>query len=131
MNLREKPKKSAKVEAKKRKIEESTSGPETPPKKPIDLRQHQSPADLSLEARASRDAGIVVRAMQGKAQLTMVPMARSLHEKMWNVQITMQERLTEYASTMNRVVRQSVRKNLDGRDMPCVPEVVREADRVK
>ena len=54
-------------------------------------------------------------------------MAHWVHVKMWNVTITMQDSLLEYTSTMTRVVQQSVRENLERRDMPGNPDVVREA----
>ena len=47
------------------------SGPETPPAKSTDVRQHQSPVDLALEASATRVRGVVVSAMQDAARLTM------------------------------------------------------------
>jgi hypothetical protein len=64
---------------------------------------------------------------QGLPSSVTVPMAHWVHEKMWNATITMQDRLRDYTSSMARVVQQSVRANLERRDMPGVPDVVREA----
>ena len=68
-----------------------------------------------------------VHAQEKSPSNVTVPMAHWVHEKMWNATITMQDRLWEYMSTMTRVVQQSVRENLERRDMPGIPDVVRGA----
>jgi len=86
--LRKKPKKSAKVSAKRQRTEESASGPETPPAKPTDMREQQSPVDLALEAKATLVRGVIVSAMQDTARLTMALEGRgsmgALPNKLWN-----------------------------------------------
>jgi hypothetical protein len=71
MNLRKKPKKSAKVGAKRQRTEETASGLETPPAKSTEIRKQQSPVDLTLEAKATPVNGVVVSAMQDAARLAV------------------------------------------------------------
>jgi hypothetical protein len=77
MNLRKKPKRSAKVGAKRQRTEETASGPETPPAKPTEMREQQSPVDMTLEAKVTPVSGVIVSAMQDAARLTMALEGRS------------------------------------------------------